>query len=1221
MKKITLLIFLLVIVSSSILSAQDHPFTSFSQGVDGVVTAVATDPNGDLFVGGMSSVAGTTDIQNIAMYDGTEWTDIGRTGLFTTFVRDMLVAGEYLYVAFQRSSATSSTNEIITPGGATISVESGLGAYHIPSGTWVEVELPDDERYNFFSLTSNGATAYAGTGRIFKLVNGVADYVAPGNPYAEWGFGGGPLHALEYHDGKLYAGGRFARLYNHEDDEDPTIETRHVAVFNLATNSWEAMGEGFSDPVYSLHITGEGTIYAGGEMEEILNGEDPIPTNRFAKWDGAGNWEPVAQGIDPENSSSRIESITSEGENVFVGGRFDYVLQADGTEVETGNFAVWNGQQWALDAHGNSITGSGSNWELRDFKSENISTFISRSNLILQDRVYKIHNHDGEIYLGGSFDRMRTGPDLNSRVNALNVVKYHDEDYSAIGNGVDDIIFDVVKAGEDYYLTGIFVYGYNQGERVKLNGVAKYNTSEDTFEPLGEGIGECLLMGPGYRECTSYGSLLIYDEDQDDLYVAGRFLGGYQTGGSFVDSPMAVRWDGSSWQAMGNGLTPKNDLMDHDAPWQDKRWIFDMQREENKIYYAGVFQEIDGGNTDGKLAAAWDMEESRWEGIPLPEDYDVPSLRSVTFSEKSIYFSARIPDPQDLERFPIVRYDRETNTSERFNFAAGALWDTRVNNIISEGDFLYVFSNGISMVTIDEVGVESASLNGDFFIYDKINQIWTTTPNIPKHTYRTVKRGNSIYTLTSYNNGQYQSGSSPGNEFFALHLGTTPEVIEEEKRGGFFGASLLDEDSILLTGSFISPLQDNSGKIGRTAMVRPMNDQKSGAVPILFEQEIQKEVFTENSEMTFQLPVGNLGNEGYSGNFSIEYVEDSDWISVSDITLDAASSGTADYVVDAGDLQPGAYNAVITLNSDNPEIDAISINFNLLVDPLRRAWDPLPEDDMTDVPLDTDLEWTNDEETTSVTIYFSEDVNELNNNNILYEGSTVDELSSLPELSYNATYYWQVISENEDETTAGDIWSFSTITGPDELVTLISPENEATDTETDVELIWQNEAPVDYYDLQLATDDQFDELVTDISNVYSTSYSLNDLEENETYYWRVGGNVDDQFSWSDTWSFTTAMPTSIDSGDEIPKQTFIDQNYPNPFNPSTTIQYGVSEAADVTLSVYNIIGRRVAVLVQEPKNPGYYSISFNASSLSSGIYFYRFETGSFIETKKLTLIK
>lgn len=1223
MHKSILLTVIGVLFSISSLMAQDHPFTSFGLGMDGVVTSIATDSNGNFYFGGMSSVAGTTDIQNITKYDGENWIDIGRTASFVTFVRDMEVAGEYLYIVFQRSTATSATNEIITPGGESISIESGLGAYHIPSDTWTEIELPDNERYNFLSLTSNGSTAYAGSSLIFTLQNGEVDYVAPGKPYAEWGFSGGALHTLEYYDGKLYAGGRFARLYNHEDDDEPTVEGRHVAVFNLETDSWEAVGEGFSDTVYSLHVTAEGDLYAGGQMEEILDGDNAITTNGFAKWDGAGSWEPVGQGIDPEESSSRIESISSEGNEIFVAGRFGYVLQSDGTQVPTENFAVWEGQQWALDEFGNSQTGSGVSRELREPKSENISSYINTSNRILQDIAYKIHNHNGEIYLGGSFDRMRTGPDLMSRVNARNIVKYENGEYYAIGKGVDDVIFDVVEAGEDYYLTGIFVYGYNQGERVKLNGVAKYNTSELTLEPVGEGLGECLLIGPGFRECTEYGSHLIYDEQADDIYVAGRLLGAYQTGGQFVESPMAVRWDGTSWQAMGNGLTPEHDIMDFafsDVPWEDKRWIFDMQRNGDDIYFAGAFQEIDAGNSDGKLAAIWSMSDEEWQGVPLPEEYDVPSFRSITITDESIYFGARIPDPQDLERFPIVRYDRKTGSSERFNFAAGTLGDVRVNNIISEGDFLYVLSNGIGMVTIDEKGKESEKLFGSLHIYDKTNELWTISSDL-RYSYRTVKRKNSIYILTSFNNGQYNSGSTSGNDFFAINLGTTPEVIEDEKIGGFFGASLMGDDSLLLTGSFIDMSSGSDGFVGRSAKVRLLDDQASGGVPILFEREIEKEVFSDNNVVNFQLPVGNLGNESYSGNFTIDYIDGSDWITVSDVSLDPASSGTAGYQIDAGELQPGSYSAVITLNSDNPEIDAISIDFKLNVDPLRKASDPMPEDEEANVALDTNLEWTNDEETTTIKVYFSDDISALDEN-IIYEGSVVSELTSLPEIFNNTTYYWQVISENSEETNEGEIWYFTTIAESDGLISLIAPENEATDLETEIDFSWSSEESADSYHFQLSLDDQFDNIVIDEAELIDAAYTASNLEEITTYFWRVQAKIAGAESgWSDVWSFTTAVNTSIVGGNEIPDHPFIDQNYPNPFNPTTTINYGMSEAGMVHLSVYNMIGQRVAVLVAEQKNAGHHTVVMDASSLSSGIYFYRFEAGGFNQTRKLTLIK
>ncbi len=81
------------------------------------------------------------------------------------------------------------------------------------------------------------------------------------------------------------------------------------------------------------------------------------------------------------------------------------------------------------------------------------------------------------------------------------------------------------------------------------------------------------------------------------------------------------------------------------------------------------------------------------------------------------------------------------------------------------------------------------------------------------------------------------------------------------------------------------------------------------------------------------------------------------------------------------------------------------------------------------------------------------------------------------------------------------------------------------------------------------------------------------------------------------------------------------QNYPNPFNPSTRIQYAVSSLQFVSLKVYDVLGNEITTLVNEEKPIGSYEVEFNASSLPSGVYFYQLNAGSFIETKKMILIK
>jgi hypothetical protein len=111
----------------------------------------------------------------------------------------------------------------------------------------------------------------------------------------------------------------------------------------------------------------------------------------------------------------------------------------------------------------------------------------------------------------------------------------------------------------------------------------------------------------------------------------------------------------------------------------------------------------------------------------------------------------------------------------------------------------------------------------------------------------------------------------------------------------------------------------------------------------------------------------------------------------------------------------------------------------------------------------------------------------------------------------------------------------------------------------------------------------------------------------------------------------TEIVTSVANGtSNAPEKFVLYQNYPNPFNPTTEIRYhlpaggtqaGMSEVNHVSLRVYDLLGREVATLVDEIKEAGMYEVKFNASKISSGVYFYRLQAGSFIETKRLLLLK
>ncbi len=89
----------------------------------------------------------------------------------------------------------------------------------------------------------------------------------------------------------------------------------------------------------------------------------------------------------------------------------------------------------------------------------------------------------------------------------------------------------------------------------------------------------------------------------------------------------------------------------------------------------------------------------------------------------------------------------------------------------------------------------------------------------------------------------------------------------------------------------------------------------------------------------------------------------------------------------------------------------------------------------------------------------------------------------------------------------------------------------------------------------------------------------------------------------------------------IPHQFFVDQNFPNPFNPSTSIQFGVPARSFVTVKVFNLLGQEAATLFSGVKNPGTYTVNFNAAELNSGVYFYRVQAGNSVETKRMILLK
>jgi hypothetical protein len=116
-------------------------------------------------------------------------------------------------------------------------------------------------------------------------------------------------------------------------------------------------------------------------------------------------------------------------------------------------------------------------------------------------------------------------------------------------------------------------------------------------------------------------------------------------------------------------------------------------------------------------------------------------------------------------------------------------------------------------------------------------------------------------------------------------------------------------------------------------------------------------------------------------------------------------------------------------------------------------------------------------------------------------------------------------------------------------------------------------------------------------------------------------SYNDVSRWLYTWIGTLWAPLAVDGEDNVINTYSLYQNYPNPFNPATKINYTIEKPGQVTLKVYDLLGRLVTTLVNEQQNSGLHTISFDGSNLTSGIYFYQINSGSFNSTKKMILVK
>jgi endo-1,4-beta-xylanase len=181
-------------------------------------------------------------------------------------------------------------------------------------------------------------------------------------------------------------------------------------------------------------------------------------------------------------------------------------------------------------------------------------------------------------------------------------------------------------------------------------------------------------------------------------------------------------------------------------------------------------------------------------------------------------------------------------------------------------------------------------------------------------------------------------------------------------------------------------------------------------------------------------------------------------------------------------------------------------------------------------------------------------------------------------------------------------------------------------------LVWRPSTSALSYHVQLSTLRTFASLLVD-STLTDTVAQLAPLSANTTYYWHVSASNDSgTSSYTTLTTFTTGdQISSVEESQPFPGQFALLQNYPNPFNPTTTIRFTIAGVAALSgsegpasqfrLAVYDLLGREIAVLINEREQPGSYEATWDATGIPSGVYLYRLSAGNYVQARKMVLVK
>jgi hypothetical protein len=645
-------------------------------GTDGSVYAAAIDGLGNLYISGIFSVVGTVPANNIAKWDGTNWSSLGMglnywpttlaifgselyagnskwdgnswsdVGLNGS-VESLALMGGDLYVGGGFTFATNSdgtsipVNYIAKWDGVTWSAVGGGVNGFVSSMLAVGNELFIG---GTFTRTTNSIGLGLTVNRIAKW-NGT-DWSALGSgltyPYFP---GANEVRALAAIGGDVYAGGAFIK------------ETSGIRATNIARwdgTSWHAVGTGISGGIFALASAGN-QLYAGG----IFSMVGGVPFNNIAVWDGS-DWKALDSGMRGEYGHV-YALIAVATNNVFAGGSF---TTAGGSAANS--IAKWNGSNWSALAPNTSVdstvealavsgdqlyvagdftragevaTSSTAAWDGSNWKALGAGV---GGNHFLYNGAKALAVSGSSVYVGGDFT-------MAGGVAASYIARWDGTNWQALGGGVNGRVVALAVSGNGLYAGGVFNTATNAGgTSMVVNYIAKWDGT--TWSALGSGLN-------GYVETLAISG--------NDLYVGGDFT----TAGGTPANRIA-KWDGNNWSALGTGI--------------ENGWPFALAISDTNLFVGGLFKAA--GGVAATNIAKWNG--TSWSalgpGLIDPDNFYESAVEALLISDDNLYAGGSFTTAGGVPANGIAKWDG-TNWSGLGSGTSG-----RVHALALTGSDLYL---------------------------------------------------------------------------------------------------------------------------------------------------------------------------------------------------------------------------------------------------------------------------------------------------------------------------------------------------------------------------------------------------------------------------------------------------------------------------------------------------------------------------------------------------